>query len=157
MEDEREKDGVVYDIYARNIECRDDRVCETLTTAEAVEWMLDREMRARYAYGSTGEFLLRSDGPSKEAFMRAVGEILCVTKSTKCADVYRAYQRITPENKRLLARAYDEHLGARRWLDEMAHWCSKNKCNRDLCGNESLVGRVEKRPRSASLSFPAPV
>jgi len=142
----------MYRICTFNWENKDDLFGDRLTEQGIYEWMLDREMQDIYAWGGFGAFCIESGGSaggsrgSKEKpFFDVVHSVLGVSRDARGEDVYAAYKHIAPEGKHRLVETYVAHFGAEYWLKEVVAWCEENKKGTyDMCGNETLVGRIER-------------
>ncbi|AGO85229.1 hypothetical protein psal_cds_1037 [Pandoravirus salinus] len=146
----------MYHVRVRNYncpkECKDhDAVDEFMTVDRIIEWMFDTDMEA-VCDGVTCMFLVSiyDDRPPQKAFVAAAGRALCDAKVTDDVEAtLKACARATGDTRLRLVDAYDQHMGARRWIDRVVSWCAEHPGREfDMAGNQSLVGVIKKCPSS---------
>ncbi|AJF97125.1 hypothetical protein TW95_gp0391 [Pandoravirus inopinatum] len=126
----------------------EESVHETMSTDEAIAWMLSKEVEAVFVFGGFGAFLLSASGhANKVAFFADFYRILGLSEEdTSDRAVYAAYNSADQEKKARMAQAYGTRMDARRWLDKVARWCAEHPGDPfDLRGNESLMGTIISR------------
>jgi len=126
--------------HDRNSHCDDDQYHLHLDEQEAIEWMLDVEMRLILDFSCTYGILLNVDSRTDldqnvflDALYRATG--------TDGHGTYDAYLRLSRQERRRLADIYDDKMGARGWLHATARSCQDDPDRvEDIIGNQSLEG-----------------